>query len=49
MKGANGMDQRVVSPMGVVTGLGKCERGRVKYEKGGERVGYERLSTVIFL
>ena len=49
VKGASGVDRRVASPMGVVIGLGKCERGWVKYEKGGERVGYERQSVVIFL
>ena len=36
MKGAGGVDRRMASLMGVVTGLGKCERGWIKYEKGGE-------------
>ena len=34
--GAGGVEAKIGMPVGVVAGLGKCERGQVKYEKGGE-------------
>ena len=34
--GAGEMDAKTSMPVGVVACLGKCERGQVKYEKGGE-------------
>ena len=33
---AGKVEAKTRMPVGVVAGLGKCERGQVKYEKGGE-------------
>ena len=52
--GAGKMDAKTSMPVGVVACLGKCERGQVKYEKGGEsRVWgceiFVKCFTLVFL
>ena len=52
--GAGGVEVKTSMPMGVVAGLGKCEKGWVKYEKRGKsRVGgceiFVKCFTLVFL